>query len=275
MDRLANYLFSFIFLVLFVLFATGEEQLRFIIAIIAAGFIALVAFLFRWLTLDGAKSAVVLGSFTYGLGGINASLILLLFFITGSWLAKLNNYRVRRIDYNNVYDTRRDGLQVWANGFWFSLFLVVYFLSHAIIWYMAAIASLAVANADTWATEVGILTNSGKTVLITNFRPVVAGVDGGVSIMGTIAAIMGSTLIAAVYMAFSSTHNSLEFILLSITGFIGCLFDSYLGAIFQYNRKSIRLPWISGRNLSLGNNFVNWAAIGFGAFLMILLKNFF
>lgn len=272
MDKFVNYLFSLILLVLFVLLATGEEQLRIFIAVLAAILICILAFLFRWLTLDGAKAAIVLGAFTYGLGGLNASLILILFFVTGSWLSKLNNYKVRRIDYNNVYDTRRDGLQVWANGFWFSLFLVLHFIFHSDIWFVAAIASLATATSDTWATEVGILTNTGKTVLITNFQPVIAGVDGGISITGTVAAMMGSTLIAAVYMAFSPNHNISEFILLAVSGFSGCLFDSYLGAIFQYNHKSIRLPWGKNNSVSVGNNFVNWAAIGFGAILMILLR---
>lgn len=275
MDKLLNRLFWFILLVLFVLLATGEEQLRIIIAVLAAIVICILAFLFRWLTLDGAKAAIVLGAFTYGLGGLNASFILILFFVTGSWLAKLNNYKVRRIDYNNVYDSRRDGLQVWANGFWFSFFLVLHFIFHSEIWFVAAIASLATATSDTWATEVGVLTNTGKTILITNFQPVVAGADGGISITGTVAAMMGSTLIASVYMAFSPNHNISEFILLSISGFLGCVFDSYLGAIFQYNHKAIRIPWKKDNRITLGNNFVNWSAIGFGAILMILLRIFF
>ncbi len=275
MDRLGNYLFSFVLLILFVLFATGEEQLRIIIAIFAAILIGVLAFFFRWLTLDGTKSAIVLGAFTYGLGGLDASLILILFFITGSWLSKLNNYKVRRKDYNNVYDTRRDGLQVWANGFWFTVFLIIHFIFHSDIWMIAAIASLAVATSDTWATEVGVLTNTGKTVLITSFQPVIAGVDGGISITGTLAAMMGSTLIAAVYMAFSPDHNVIEFILLSVSGFLGCLFDSYLGAIFQYNHKSFHIPLSKNNRVLVGNNFVNWSAIGFGAIVVILLKNFF
>ncbi len=221
MNRLGNYLFSFVLLILFVLFATGEEQLRIIIAIFAAILIGVLAFLFRWLTLDGTKSAIVLGAFSYGLGGLDASLILILFFITGSWLSKLNNYKVRRKDYNNMYDTRRDGQQVWANGFWFTLFLIIHFLFHSEIWMIAAIASLAVATSDTWATEVGVLTNTGNTILITSFQPVIAGVDGGISITGTLAAMMGSTLIAAVYMAFSPDHNVIEFMLISVSGFSG------------------------------------------------------
>lgn len=275
MDRLGNYLFSFVLLILFVLFATGEEQLRIVIAIFAALLIGVLAFLFRWLTLDGAKSAIILGAFSYGLGGLDASLILILFFITGSWLSKLNNYKVRRKDYNNMYDTRRDGEQVWANGFWFMFFLVLHFIFHSEVWMIAAIASLAVATSDTWATEVGVLTNARKTVLITNFQPVIPGVDGGISITGTLAAMMGSTLIAAVYMAFTPEHNVIEFILLSVSGFLGCLFDSYLGAIFQYNHKSIHIPLTKNNRVLIGNNLVNWSAIGFGAIIMILLKNFF
>lgn len=275
MDRLINYLFSFFLLILFVIFATAGDQFRIVVAIVASGMICILAFLLRWITLDGAKAAFVLGAYTYGLGGLNASLILILFFVTGSWLAKINNFKIKRIDYNNAYDSRRDGLQVWANGFWFTFFLSLYFLFHVHLFYLAAVASLAVANADTWASEVGVLTNTGKTVLITTFQPVIAGVDGGVSLTGTIAAILGSTLISAVYMAFSPDHNFIEFILISVIGFLGCFFDSYLGAVFQYNKKTFWIYPFKKFRITLDNNLVNWSAIGFGALLLVLVNNIF
>ncbi|HKJ44318.1 MAG TPA: DUF92 domain-containing protein [Balneolales bacterium] len=273
MDRLLNYLFIFILLLLFVIVANGYEQWRIVAAVGLSVGICTIAFLFNWLTLDGARAAIILGTYTYGIGGIKATIILLVFFVTGSWLSKLNGFKIRRKENPYHLGDRRDGLQVWANGFWFIFFLILYFIFKSPIWFITAVASIAAANADTWATEVGTLFKKAKTILITNFKPVKVGEDGGVSLYGTIAAALGSSLIGAVYMAFTRLEPNMIFLIIIISGFVGCFIDSFLGAIFQFRKKTFYIPAFSVDELTFGNNVVNWSAIGLGAITALILYN--
>jgi len=273
LDRLLNYLFSFVLLVLFVTVATGTEQWRIAVALGLSIVICSIAFLLNWITLDGFKSAIVLGTYTYGLGGINAALVLLVFFATGSWLTKLNGFKMRRKKTSFHLGDRRNGLQVWANGFWFIFFLILFFIFKSRMWYITAVATIAVATADTWATEVGTLFKKAKTLFILNFKPVKAGENGGISLYGTVAAGLGSGLIGAIFMAFSNLQPNLIFFVIVISGFLGCFYDSILGAVFQFRNKTIVIPVFFINNLKLGNNAVNWSAIGLGAFTTLLLYN--
>lgn len=97
---------------------------------------------------------------------------------------------------------------------------------------VAYIASISVAAADTVASEVGSL--SPKVYMITTGKKVKAGIDGGISVEGTIACIIGG--IAAAYLGCSLIFSELwgtEFIILGIIGIIGCMIDSLIGATLE------------------------------------------
>jgi uncharacterized protein (TIGR00297 family) len=98
-------------------------------------------------------------------------------------------------------------------------------------WPVLALAALAEAAADTGSSELG-MAFPGKTFLITNLRPVPAGTDGGVSLFGTLAALLGAAAVA-----FTATASGLislrQTIAIIVAGFLGTLVDSLLGAIFE------------------------------------------
>ena len=270
MDRILNFIFILTLLVLVVVAANQQEQVQLLIAVFLAGAIGLIAFLLNLLTLDGAHAAVIVGTITFGLGGETAAVVLIVFFLTGSWLAKLNHFWHEKHKHP-WEDTRRDGLQVWANAFWFCVFLVIYFVSREQMWYVIAVASLAVANADTWATEIGTLTDRFRTLLITNFKPVPAGVNGGISLNGTLASILGSIFIAAVYGGLIVRENSTDFLIIIVCGVLGCIADSYFGALVQTDELDLFIPGFTYEKLVIGNNAVNWMATGVGAMIAFLI----
>ncbi len=99
------------------------------------------------------------------------------------------------------------------------------------------LVSIATAASDTLASEMGVL--SEKTFLITTFEKVVPGTNGGVSVYGTVWALIGS-FVASVFggiflLGFSETYAYGPFYLLvpGIFGFIGCIMDSLLGATLE------------------------------------------
>ena len=92
--------------------------------------------------------------------------------------------------------------------------------------FVALLGALAEANADTWATELGSLAKKPPR-LITTLRPAPTGASGAVSAPGTLAALAGAVLVAAV--AFSPAG----FVAATAGGVAGALFDSLLGATVQ------------------------------------------
>jgi uncharacterized protein (TIGR00297 family) len=98
-------------------------------------------------------------------------------------------------------------------------------------WTVLAIAALAEAAADTSSSEIG-LAFSGRTVLITTWRPVAPGVDGGVSLHGTAAALAAAAVIALTARALGLIPAHQAAIVI-YAGFLGALVDSLLGALLE------------------------------------------
>ena len=68
--------------------------------------------------------------------------------------------------------------------------------------------------------------------MITNFKPVAPGTDGGISLFGTIAAIAGAASVAVVAVVTGLVPAS-QIATIILAGFFGTVIDSLLGAIFE------------------------------------------
>ena len=98
-------------------------------------------------------------------------------------------------------------------------------------WPVLALAALAEAAADTGSSEIG-MAFPGKTFLVTTFKPVPAGTDGGISLFGTIAACLGAATVAAAAML-SGLVTPPQAAIIVLAGFLGTMVDSLLGALFE------------------------------------------
>ena len=192
------------------------------------------------LTADGAAAAAITGSVVGLAGGWRWSATLLTFFVSSTVLSHVKAQRKAALQAIWDKGARRDAGQVWANGGVAVL---------AALWRLwrpgpvsgAAFASaLAAANADTWATELGVL-QPGDPRLITTGRTVPRGTSGGVSLWGILAACAGSACIAAVAgLRPSAPAASVpQWRAVAIAGVCGSLADSVLGAVVQ---ASYRCP---------------------------------
>lgn len=265
--RKINYLFLYALTIVFVVFAASEQHVNIILSAFYSAAVCIVIYIFGWLTLDGVKSAWIVGWIVFGLGGLPLALLLLLFFLSSSLVSKdLPG------DDNATRESRRDARQVWANGFWLALFAMVYFTTGQSIWLFAGIASIAVATADTWATEIGGHRIKGKTYLISTFQPTNPGTDGGISIAGSLAGLSGSLLIAAGTWFLIPEAAISTLIFIAVAGFLGSLADSLMGALIQGTYIELPLPLNALFCCTVDNDFVNWASTGIGSLIFLIFS---
>ena len=196
--------------------------------------IAYLAYRVHSLSRDGAVAAVFVGTITFGLGGLQWSILLLAFFISSSALSRLFKNRKRGFNEKFSKGSGRDAGQVLGNGGLATAFVLLNAIFPHQLWtWIGFAAVLASVNADTWATELGTL-NPNPPRMITDLRKrVEAGTSGGVSLWGTVAAFLGASVIGVLAaVLYPNVHWSL-FIPITISGLLGSLFDSFLGATVQ------------------------------------------
>jgi uncharacterized protein (TIGR00297 family) len=209
----------------------------FIYGFILAIIIAYAAYQARSLNKSGAYAATLIGTVIFGSGGWQWALLLLAFFVTSSGLSRAFKKRKQGLNEKFSKGNERDAGQVLGNGGLAALFVLLHsFYPESIIPWVGFAACLAAVNADTWATELGVL-NPTPPRLITDLRKrVEKGTSGGISLWGTGASLLGSSVIALLAVLFSPTENTLtvyHFLLITASGLAGSFFDSFLGATVQ------------------------------------------
>ncbi|MBI3161097.1 MAG: DUF92 domain-containing protein [Chloroflexi bacterium] len=194
--------------------------------------IAFAAYKARSLNKSGAIAATFTGTVIFGIGGWEWAIVLLTFFIASSALGRAFKKRKQGLDEKCSKGHERDAGQVFGNGGIATVFAALYFFFPNELWpWLGFSASLAAVNADTWATELGVL-NPNPPRMITDLRKVVEkGTSGGISLIGTIASLAGSALIA--FLASLLTDNWSLFLPVTFSGLAGSLFDSLLGGTVQ------------------------------------------
>jgi uncharacterized protein (TIGR00297 family) len=194
----------------------------------------------RSLTVGGAGWAVVVGSIVFGYGGGVAGLALLGFFLSSSALSRYRRDDKARLTGGLLEKgDQRDALQVLANGGPAALFSLIYGLTDEPSFYVAALAALASANADTWATELGLLSPTPPRHLL-GFREVPAGTSGAVSRSGLFGSLLGALFIAALTALEPLPGSLWRGLLVAGAGFGGGLLDSLLGAVVQERRQCLQ-----------------------------------
>lgn len=213
----------------------GPEWL---LAVLAAGLVAVAGMSARALTASGALAAFLVGSLLVNAGGWWTGVLIVAFFVSSSALSH----------YHGGYPAylfaakggQRDAEQVLANGGVPLLFAIGSALAtDPAPWLIAAAGAIAGACADTWATEIG-KTSERLPRMITTWRHSPPGSSGAISTLGTLGALGGA---AAIGLTASigilggwwppDVPASLVLAIVTSAGFAGALVDSVLGATIQ------------------------------------------
>ncbi len=212
--------------------------MQFLIGLLLAGAISFAAYRRGSLSRSGALGAVLVGAIVFGLGGWAWGVLLVVFFVSSSALSHYKEGRKATLAEKFSKGHQRDLWQVFANGGAGALCVLGNALWPDPLWWAAFIGALATVNADTWATELGVLAQ-GAPRLITTGRPVEVGTSGGITRLGSGAALAGAALIGLVAALFDFAAGQplfptvLLLPLAALAGLAGSFADSLMGATVQ------------------------------------------
>lgn len=229
------------------------------------------------LTTSGATVAAMLGGLA-ALAGLDWMILLLTFFGTSVALGRVGKVEKQRRSADVLEKSGpRDAMQVLANGAIFGIgaFLAIDGTVSAAAGAMA-LGALASATADTWGTEIGMLSRRAPRSILT-WAALEPGMSGGVSAQGLLATVAGALSMSL--LAWLLRWPATVAIAAAVGGVIGAMADSVLGATLQQRRRSRRTgrlterlreadgtpTVIAGGLRWLDNDGVNFAATLIGA----------
>lgn len=193
--------------------------------------------LLRIFDLKGGVAATVVGGVIVFSADLQWLLLMLIFAITSFAATKAFIDRKKRMSAQEGKNGERGYSNVVFGGVVGVLIAILSGLSYdgfapRFQYFEIFAISFAVITSDTFASEIGIIDNHVR--LITNLTPVKPGVNGGISVTGTAAALFGAAIIGISYsaLAFDQIHLY-PILLITAFGFSGNIIDSVLGATLE------------------------------------------
>lgn len=234
------------------------RSLPFILVLIA---IVAASIATRKLTVCGALMGAITTIFIFLGSGYTGVSMLATFFILGTVATIWKKKEKTSIKVTHDQSTKRDAGQVFANGGAAGLMGALgYFLpERAQLFDLMIAASLSSAMADTLSSELGMI--YGKQFYnIISWKKDIKGLDGVVSLEGTLIGVIGSVIIGLIY-AFALGWDRGVWIII-LAGTVGNLSDSVLGALLE--RKHL----LTNNGVNFLNTFI--AAVVAGAIYIIV-----
>ena len=282
----------------------GWDNFFIVVAVTAALVVAHEHPVMRWKMVAAVAGGALFTGLTWRLGvldragalagGLLATTLLLAgptwlvpglaFFVLSSALSLLGRGRKQQAQHHYAKsDTTRDAAQVYANGgvAWGMLLVYLVVPNDALYW--GFLGAFAAAAADTWATELGVLSPRRPRSLRTG-RNVPHGTSGAVSGVGMVAALVGAVTVVAgaAWTGAFGTEWRVPLSVLTACGGGGALVDSLAGALLQaqyydaHEQAYRETPSASGTSqLAHGwrcitNDRVNWMGTTSGAILAMV-----
>jgi uncharacterized protein (TIGR00297 family) len=253
--------------------------------------VAYLAYRAHSLNKSGAIAATLVGTIIFGLGGLSWAILLMVFFMTSSGLSRAFKNRKRGLDEKFSKGHERDAGQVFGNGGLATFFAALHaFYPESVLPWIGFAVSLAAVNADTWATELGVLNPTQPRLITQLSKRVEKGTSGGISLFGTLASLLGAAVIAlpAIFLSPLGPLPPGYLLLITLSGLAGSLFDSFLGATVQamyycpndeketekHPIHTCGTPTVHIRGWKwLDNDWVNFACSAFGVLTGFIMKS--
>ncbi|KAL6974341.1 hypothetical protein U1Q18_028524 [Sarracenia purpurea var. burkii] len=264
-----------------------------VISVLLSSAIAFRAYKRKSLNVSGAFVGFIV-MFIHIAVNLRFGAMLLVFFFSSSKLTKLGEEKKRVVDADFKEGGQRNWIQVFSNsGIATLLVMIVWMLmgsedkclnskESGLITSLIGgiIGHYSCCNGDTWSSELGVLSDA-QPRLITTFKPVRRGTNGGVTKAGLLAAtaagcVIGLTFVLLGFFTARCSYDvALKQLLViplsALAGLIGSVIDSLLGATLQFSgfcsvrNKVVGKPGPTVKRISglsiLDNNAVNLVSI--------------
>ena len=210
-----------------------EPLLLTVATVILSAVLSAEAYKLQCLTKDGAIASFAVGAIVGVFGSLNAFFLLSIFTIAGFFAT------IRGIDKKKAAGLQEGqrGERSWKNIVGVGLPPVLIVLLNYVypldttLFAIMYISTVTGAGADTIASEIGV--RDPKVYMITTFKRVEPGVNGGISLTGTAVSTAAALLIAI--LGWFVIMESLDIMLLIpfVAGVVGNLMDSVFGAVLE------------------------------------------
>jgi len=195
----------------------------------------------RGVTFPGAIAGGVICFLLYGCAGPGAFFALVSVFVL-TWITTRMGYRRKQKLGTAENREGRTAAQVLANLAVSAGCAALFAATGRVVFLMAIAAALSEAAADTVSSELGQARNE-QARLITTWKSVPAGTDGGVSVAGTLGGIVAASLVSLVC-ALGGLVSLRQLDIPILAGIIGMITDSYMGALLE-RRKLLNNNWVN------------------------------
>jgi uncharacterized protein (TIGR00297 family) len=195
----------------------------------------------RWLQMSGALCAALLGFFVWRFAGWEFLTPLVWFLASSTIIGKI--FQVEKDKgFEKKHGKARDYIQVLSNSWLFLILAIILGLSpengELIIPKLYAV--MAIAAADTWASELGGKL-SNKVIYLFNMKLHPKGISGGLSYIGTFSGFLGGLSIACLGYFTGHLSSVSGIVALTLIGFAGMIMDSVIAAFFQKRYYNVAL----------------------------------
>ncbi|XP_047961050.1 protein PGR-like [Salvia hispanica] len=270
-----------------------RNLVQLLVAAVLSAAISIRSYRKKSLDLSGALSGFAVMTIHFAIN-YRFGALLLAFFVSSSLLTKVGEDKKKKVDADFKEGGQRNWIQVFSNSGIATILVLIAWTQvgmqdfclnseeSRVMTYLAGgiLGHYCCSNGDTWSSELGVLSDD-QPRLITNFKPVQKGTNGGVTKAGFLAAaaagsVLGLTFVILGFLTTNCTFNvAMKQLLLipvsALSGLCGSVIDSLLGATLQYSgfcsvRKKVvskagpTVKRISGLSI-LDNNAVNFVSI--------------
>ncbi|MDD2409927.1 MAG: DUF92 domain-containing protein [Bacilli bacterium] len=198
------------------------------LSVLFPSILALFALYKNKITNSGIILSWLLGIIICCLGGYTAFLALTIVFILTILSDKIKSTRD---------DKTRNIMQIISNVLTASICIVLFYFTSNNIFYIMYYCVIAGSLSDTLASSIGTLSKS-KPINIFTLKKLKIGESGGVSLLGLFISLVGGMVMGSIYLI--AQFNLMNFIIISVMGFLGSVFDSVIGTLFEAKYKCLK-----------------------------------
>ena len=190
-----------------------------------------LAFLMKFITLWGSIAAGLIGGLFYYFGGLYA--ILFILFCYAVMLICSRIQKAKKCDVSSVVAKTKgkDLTEIFVNGFFATVALLLFAIFKHSKLFAIALIVLSANFVDSLSSDLGALSKAPPKDILRRVT-VEKGISGGVTLLGTISALVGACVFSLITVFVADMPLPYVGIFMPIT-FVGTVIDSILGSLLQ------------------------------------------